>query len=198
MRATRLPKLLLKALRSDANSLASVPLNFQKITSQTAPFQQILDTDGLTSLYSVDKDGYVSSGSSSVTAGTTKTDLTAAQIIGMSVTPVAVTPTPGTGQALVVDQITVILNLTATAFTGGGVVHFYYDGATVETMSATIAAATVQGGAGQSIFTFAPVATAGGSVVTKEKAITITNATAAFAAGTGTAKVFVSWRIITL
>jgi hypothetical protein len=198
-RPTRYTKLLLKPKGSDANAIATVPLNLQKITNQTARFAEILDTDGETTLYAIDKDGRVALGGvADVLHGVTKTSLTAAQIIAMSVTPVAVTPTPASGQALVVDQIVVELNLSATAFTGGGVVHFYYDGASAEVCSATLAAATIQGGAGQSVFVLNPVATAGGSVVTKEKAIVITNATAAFADGTGTAKVFVSWRLITL
>ena len=123
--------------------------------------------------------------------------LTAAQIIAMGTTPITIIPAPGSGKAIVIEQIVLELVLTATAFTGGGVVHFYYHGQTTELMSATIAAATVQGGAGTSIFILQPVATAGGSVVTADVGIDITNATAAFAAGTGTAKLFITYKIVT-
>lgn len=124
--------------------------------------------------------------------------LTAAQLIAMGTTPITLIAAPGTGKAIVLEQIVVEINRTATQFTGGGVVHFYYHGLTVELMAQTIAAASITGTAGQDIFILNPVATAGGSVVTKEVGIDITNATAAFAAGTGTAKIFMKYRIITL
>lgn len=124
--------------------------------------------------------------------------LTAAQIIAMYTTPVPVLPAPGTGQAIIVERITVELILTATQFASGGAVHFYYHGQTVEIMSATLAAASINAAAGTYIFDLLPVATAGGSVVTKEVGIDITNATGVFATGTGTAKLFIKYKIITL
>ncbi len=133
-----------------------------------------------------------------ISSGVQVTSLTAAQIIAMYTTPVAITPVPGTGKAVIVDSIVFEITRTSTQFTGGGVVQFQYHGATVEIMSATIAAATVTGTAGTSIFRLEPVATAGGSVVTSAVAAEITNLTGVFAAGTGTAKVFTSYRIITL
>lgn len=124
--------------------------------------------------------------------------LTAAQIIAMYTTPVSIVPAPAAGQAILVRQISFELNLTATAFASGGVVHFYYHGQTTEIMSATIAAATVNGGSGQSIYLLEPVATAGGSVVTPAVGIDITNATGVFATGTGTITVTVWYNTQTL
>jgi predicted RecA/RadA family phage recombinase len=124
--------------------------------------------------------------------------LSAAQIIAMGTTPITVIPAPGSGKAIIVDQIVVEMNTTSTQFTGGGVVHFYYHGATVELMGQTLAAAVVTTTAGQAIYILEPVLTSGGSVVTKEVGVDITNATAAFAAGTGTATLFLKYRIITL
>ena len=123
--------------------------------------------------------------------------LTAAQLISMGTTPITVIPAPGTGQAIVVDLLLVELALTSTAFTSGGVVHFYYHGQTTEIMAQTIAAATVTGGAGTTLLALSPAQTAGGSVVTKEVGVDITS-TAAFASGTGTAKVFADYHIVTL
>lgn len=129
---------------------------------------------------------------------TINTSLTASQIIAMGTTPITLIPTPGTGKAVIVEQIVVEINRTSTQFTSGGVLQFFYHGATVELMGASIAAASVTGTAGQSIFILNPVSTSGGSVVTKEVGVDITNATAAFATGTGTMKVFLKYRVVTL
>lgn len=61
MRATRLPKLLLKALRTDSNSIATVPLNLTKITGQTANFMEVRDTDDTTVLAKIDATGKLTS-----------------------------------------------------------------------------------------------------------------------------------------
>ncbi len=61
MRATRLSKLLLKALRTDSNTIASVPLSIDKLTGQTADAIRFLDTDGTTVLFGVDASGVVTS-----------------------------------------------------------------------------------------------------------------------------------------
>lgn len=133
-----------------------------------------------------------------IQGGMQVTALSAAQIIAMFTTQVAITPVPGTGKAVVIDSIVAEIIRTSTQFTGGGVVQFQYHGQTTEIMSATIAAASVTGAAGTSIFRLAPVATSGGSVVTSAVAVEITNLTGVFAAGTGTAKIYTRYHIITL
>jgi hypothetical protein len=132
------------------------------------------------------------------TGGVQFTPLTAAQIIAMFTTPVAITPVPGTGKAVVVEMIIVELILTSTQFSGGGVVKFQYHGQTTELMATSIAAATVNATVGSYVFVLQPVATAGGSVVTPAVAAEITNLTGVFAAGTGTAKIWTVYRTITL
>lgn len=150
-------------------------------------------------LFAVNAGGnIVKGGATNVKSYTTQAGLTAAQLIAMGTTPVSILPAPPAGQAIVVERIVVELDLTATAFTGGGVVHFYYHGLTVEIMSASLAAATVQAGIGTYVFVLAAAETAGGSVVTPALGIDITNATEAFAAGTGTAVVTVVYSVITL
>lgn len=57
MRATRLPKLLLKALRIDQNAVINVPLNFEKIPGQTANFIEVRDVDGIAVLWSLGPSG---------------------------------------------------------------------------------------------------------------------------------------------
>jgi hypothetical protein len=61
MRATRLSKLWLKALRTDSNSIGSIPLNLTKISGQTAAAIEYRDTDDTTVLFGVDAAGVVTS-----------------------------------------------------------------------------------------------------------------------------------------
>lgn len=129
---------------------------------------------------------------------TATVSLTAAQIIAMYTTPVTILAAPLATEAIIVEDITVELILTSTAFASGGVVHFYYHGLTVELMAQTIAAATVNGSVGTTLWNLKPVQTAGGSVVSAGLGIDITNATGVFATGTGTAKVHIKYRIVTL
>jgi hypothetical protein len=164
-------------------------------SAQTGDSFQVEKPDG-TVIYKVDCNG--NAGIGKAVHCITQVPLTAAQIIAMFTTPVSILPAPGAGKAIIVEQITVELNLTATAFSGGGVVHFYYHGLTAEVMAQTLAAATINGGAGQTISLLEPVQTAGGSVVTKEVGIDITNATGVFATGTGAAVVTIWYSIVTL
>jgi hypothetical protein len=151
-------------------------------------------------VWSVDSTGALSmNGFTKVRQCVTQVHLTAAQIIAMFTTPVSIVPAPAAlTTAIIVEQIMVELDLTATAFASGGVVHFYYHGLTVEIMAQTLAAATINGGSGQSVYLLEPVATAGGSVVTPGVGIDITNATGVFATGTGAAVVTVWYSLIDL
>jgi hypothetical protein len=109
----------------------------------------------------------------------------------MNGTPVEVIPAPGVGKSIVVEAVLFRMTRTATAFTGGGAINLKYsDGATL--VSGAIAAAVVTtGGAGTEI-----AASPGAAAPTRENlAVQITNATAAFAAGTGTAEVTVFYRL---
>ena len=123
--------------------------------------------------------------------------LTAAQIIAMYTTPVSLIAAPGAGKAILVDGLTFEFTGTATQFTGGGAVQIQYHGYAANLLDSTIAAATIQANA-TAILQFGIASTVGGNIVEANTGIDITNATAAFAAGTGTAKVFIRYRIITL
>lgn len=113
--------------------------------------------------------------------------LTAAQIIAMGTTPVTLIPAPGSGRVIIVRGINFQMTRTATAFTGGGAVEFRYTDGSGAKVSADVAAALVTtGGAGVA---YAAVAGIEASITpVAGAAIVIDNATAAFAAGTGTAK----------
>jgi hypothetical protein len=187
-----------RALVGDSNAAGKVPLTIQGAPSQTANLLEFYD-GSKNGLAAFDKAGnLILGGATNVVGCVAQVSLSAAQIIAMYTTPVAILAAPATGTAIVVKKIVVELDLTATAFSGGGVVHFYYHGLSAEILSASLAAATVNGGAGQSVYVFEPVSTAGGSVVTKEVGIDITCASGVFAAGTGTAKVTVWYDVVTL
>jgi len=128
-------------------------------------------------------------------SGTVHVSLTAAQIIAMYTTPVSLMAAPGTGMAIIVDNITFKMTRTATAFTGGGAVEFRYTDASGAKVSADVAAALVTtGGAGTA---FANVRGIEASVTpVANAAIVVTNADAVFAAGTGTAVVTIQYHIV--
>lgn len=125
--------------------------------------------------------------------------LSAADIIAMYATPVAIVPAVP-GKAIILDSMEFDITRTSTAFTGGGVVAVQYNstanGAGTAT-TATIAATVVTGAAGRTITARIPVvqsdiATASITGI----GLYISNATAAFAAGTGTATVKVKYHLV--
>lgn len=120
--------------------------------------------------------------------------LTAAQIIAMGTTPVSLIAAPGAGKCVIVDNITFKMTTTATAFTGGGAVEFRYTDASGAKVAADIAAAVVTGGAGVSFTNVRGIEASLTGVA--NAAIVITNATAAFAAGTGTASLAIDYHVV--
>ena len=120
--------------------------------------------------------------------------LTAAQIIAMGTTPVALIAAPGAGKCIIVDNISFKMVTTATAFTGGGAVEFRYTDASGTKVTADIAAAVITAGAGTS---FTNVRGIEASLTgTANAAIVVRNATAAFAAGTGTATLTIDYHVV--
>ena len=131
---------------------------------------------------------------------TATVSLSAANIIAMNATPVSVLAAPGAGKAILVESILFEMTRTSTAFTGGGALNFQYHTTTTSVPhSGTIAATLVTtGGAGSAQTWLGPNVGTNGLVIPANEGIDITNATAAFAAGTGTAKVFLKYRVVTL
>jgi hypothetical protein len=125
--------------------------------------------------------------------------LTAAQLIAMYAAPVEIVPAVG-GKAIIVDSVDFVITRTATAFTGGGVVAVQYDatanGAGTAT-TATIAATVVTGAAGVTYTARIPVVLSDvATAAINGIGLYISNATAAFAAGTGTASVVVRYHLV--
>jgi hypothetical protein len=147
---------------------------------------------------------WVNGGTSAVpswicTIGAKKVALTAANLIAMYAAPIeVVAAVPGFN--IIVDAVEFDITRTSTAFTGGGVVAVQYNstangGGTATT--ATIAATVVTGAAGRTVTARIPVvqsdiATASITGI----GLYISNATAAFAAGTGTATVTVRYHLV--
>ncbi len=126
--------------------------------------------------------------------------LTAANIIAMYTTPVAIIAAVP-GKTIVIDGWQFVITRTSTAFTGGGVVDLQYaataHGAGTLVSATTIAATAVTGAAGKTYShrtgaDFSDVA----SATLQGIGVFISNATAAYAAGTGTASVKVSYHLV--
>ena len=121
--------------------------------------------------------------------------LSAADIIGMSVTPVELVAAPGEGKALVFLGLVANVTRTETGFTGGGAVSAKYAGGA--DVMATIAASVLTGAAGQTISRRIPADLSDLDIAAVEnKALVLTNADASFADGTGTAEVTVLYATI--
>lgn len=121
--------------------------------------------------------------------------LSAANIIGMSVTPVELVAAPGAGKALVFLGLVANVTRTETGFTGGGAISAKYAGGA--DVMATIAATVITGAAGQSISRRIPTVLSDLAIAAVEnKALVLTNADAPFADGTGTADVTVLYTTI--
>jgi len=113
--------------------------------------------------------------------------LSAANIIAMNATPISLIPAQGAGRVVLVQSYTIQIVRTATAFTGGGAVEVRYTNGSGAKAGADISSSFVTGAEGTAYVSIAGVVTELKPVV--NAAIVITNATAGFAAGTGTAKV---------
>jgi len=119
-------------------------------------------------------------------------NLTAAQINGMAATPVAIIPAVA-GKAIILDDVVLDLSGTATQFANGGVVNLQYKNTATgagTTLHADIAASVVTGATGRVITK--RIAKDQSAVATADITgigVYISNKTAAFDTGTGTAKV---------
>lgn len=129
-------------------------------------------------------------------AHTAQVALSAADIIAMRTTPKQLIAAPGANKLVLVDSLVVKMVRSATAFTSGGALEFRYTDGSGAKVSADVAASVVTtGGAGTEYNSVAGVTTSLTPVA--NAAIVLTNATGAFATGTGTAQVSIKYRIVT-
>ena len=122
--------------------------------------------------------------------------LSAANIIAMYTTPVQLIAAPGAGKVVIVDQVAYSFNYGTTQFTGGGDIRIQYDGTTDNILSAAFDANKTK--AASDSVEVAPMKSSGGTTALENTIVEITNATASFATGDGTAEVFVRYRVLTL
>ena len=123
--------------------------------------------------------------------------LTLAQIQNAYTTSVPVIPAPGAGNLVDVIDATVNLIFGTNAFTTGGAAQLSYGTSTTYPATATVAASVYTGLAANTIVKVAGVEAAVTSSDYLNKAVNYTNATAAFAAGTGcSGNLIVNYRII--
>jgi hypothetical protein len=132
---------------------------------------------------------------SAVTIQHVSVPLTAANLIAMEATPVQLIAAGAAGTNIVVHHVMFTMNRTSTAFTGGGAIDFQIGNTTAGggTQTTATVAATVltTAGAGTTYTTVIPVSYTG----TAATGLFISNATAPFAAGTGTATVDIWYSI---
>lgn len=123
--------------------------------------------------------------------------LEAADIIGMNVTPVTLIDAPGADKMVVLENVVFEMNRTSTAFTDGGAVNVYYAGGSASLISSTVAATVVTGAAGRTVSIRKSSDLADATLSDcANKAVKITNATGAFANGTGYMVVHLSYRVV--
>lgn len=178
---------------------ADIGLRIQVPSAQAANILTFEKPDS-TVLGGIDSAGNVfgSAGVAATGMQVAQVTLTAANIIAMNATPVQILAAPGAGKVIVVDKIFFQMKPTATQFTSGGVVTVVYDGTAVNPTTGSIAAANINS-ASAKYFLFPPYVAASLDLSTVANlGLKITNATAAFATGTGTAIVTIWYQTITL
>jgi hypothetical protein len=120
--------------------------------------------------------------------------LSSAQILALNATPVTLIPAPGAGRVILVNDITMQMTRTGTAYSNGGALEFRYTDGSGAKVSADIAAALVTtGGAGVAYASVLGIEASITPVVNSP--VVVDNASAAFITGTGTAKLSIAYRI---
>lgn len=139
--------------------------------------------DSTTSLFSlVDENNYSS-----------EVSLTSANILAMNATPVTIVPAV-TGKTIVIDEISLKMTTTSTAYANGGALEFRYTDGSGAKVTADIAAGVITAGAGTSYTINKSIVTSLTGVVSSP--IIITNATAPFITGTGTGVLSIRYHLI--
>ena len=128
-------------------------------------------------------------------------NLTAAQLISMGNTPVTLITTTAAGTAIVPTSMVFEFNPTSTTFTTTGAIAlvFGYNSVTStgNIMSATILAKVITS-ASAGYIAMEQTAVTSGFVVVPNTGLSLGTDGLSFAAGTGTAKVFINYYIVTI
>lgn len=128
-----------------------------------------------------------------------KTDtvtLSSTDIGNLFTTPKVLVAAPGAGKILVFDSVVIFFDVGGTQYIGGGDIRIEYTGDNTNLMQVAAGAATFTGAADVIRREQGVVDIAISAFV--NTGIEMLNASAAFTLGNGTAKVFITYRIITL
>lgn len=120
-------------------------------------------------------------------------DLSAADIKAMYATPVTVIAAPGAGKVIAVDEVVYSFTYGGTQFTGGGTVILAWETTPTIELGGYLESALMKGAAN-----FISCVTGRSHNSKANNAVVIRNATAAFATGNSTMKLFIKYRIISL
>ena len=124
--------------------------------------------------------------------------LTAAQITTLHTVPVTVIAAPGAGKAIVVEQAVLEFKFGTVAFTGGGVVTLIYHGGSTALHSGSVPASVITAASGTSATEVGPQTGANGLTLAVNAGVDISAATANFAAGDGTAQLWIWYTVANL
>lgn len=163
------------------------------LSEETYVTYYVTNTAGVITLTSITTGAAVSAFS--------RTALTAAQILGMYAAPVQLVAAPGAGNLILLDKMVINVVYGTTQFAAGGVVAPQYDstvhGAGTAASSTTIAAATINGIAANSIVGVTGLLAVTASAALVNTGLFLSNATGAFTTGDSTAVVDVWYRVVT-
>lgn len=196
--ATNSQKSLVQGISSVTNNPSSKPIITVTDTStKDSTISQNLDiivtNSGGTSSATVESiivEKITDGGLQTKTVTLSDTDIT-----GMYASPYTLVAAPGAGKVNVVESVLFYFDYGTVQYTGGGNVSIIEEtSGTVLTTSFNDTFITAASNAIIQRNALAPVATS----LTENKAIQLTNATGAFAAGDGTLKVVLNYRVITL
>ena len=124
--------------------------------------------------------------------------LSSADILAGYTTPKQLISDPGVGKAVIVE--TLVYSFTAgTQYIGGGAHQIRYSGDTVDLVNSGVTTARFSN-ASSFIYSVTPISSGTGIGVycLSNKAVVWSNASGSYTTGTGTAKIFIKYRIITL
>lgn len=134
-----------------------------------------------------------------VTPLETSIALTSAQLLALFSAPVTLIPAPGAGKAIYVEYMVFEMNRTATAYTGANTTSLVYHGSTTAITLPLLGTVFTTAAAAQTVTVVSGLGGAtNGTPLTANTAVDLATATANYAAGTGTAKVFLKYSIVTL
>lgn len=126
--------------------------------------------------------------------------ISSAQILTLNTAPLTVIPAPGVGKAIFVSSFVFEMIRTATAYTGAATTELVYAGATGTAISGKLLGTVFStAGAATTLTAVSGLQTgANGMTLLANTAVQLFTETANYAVGTGTAKIYLTYSIVTL